>query len=44
MQEEFFGLNRMISGKEVSRDVPINENLYTEFVKDFEHTYFKASV
>ena len=29
------------SGKEVSRDVPINENLYTEFVKDFEHTYFK---
>ena len=29
------------SGKEVSRDVPINENLYTEFVKEFEHTYFK---
>ena len=29
------------SGKEVSRDVPINERLYTEFVKDFEHTYFK---
>tara|TARA_Y100000310_G_scaffold294965_1_gene325872 strand:+ start:1093 stop:1683 length:591 start_codon:yes stop_codon:yes gene_type:complete len=29
------------SGKEVSRDKPINENLYTEFVKDFEHTYFK---
>ena len=29
------------SGKEVSRDVPINESLYTEFVKDFEHTYFK---
>ena len=29
------------SGKEVSRDIIINENLYTEFVKDFEHTYFK---
>ena len=29
------------SGNEVSRDIPINETLYTEFVKDFEHTYFK---
>ena len=29
------------SGREVSRDIPINESLYTEFVKDFEHTYFK---
>ena len=29
------------SGKETVRDIPINENLYTEFVKDFEHTYFK---
>ena len=29
------------SGKEVVRDKPIDENLYTEFVKDFEHTYFK---
>ena len=29
------------TGKEVSRDVAINEKLYTEFVKDFEHTYFK---
>ena len=29
------------SGKEVSRDISINENLYIEFVKDFEHTYFK---
>ena len=29
------------SGKEVSRDIIINENLYTEFVKDFEHTYLK---
>ena len=29
------------SGNEVSRDIPINENLYTEFVKDFEHTYFR---
>ena len=29
------------SGKEVSRDVAIQEEKYTEFVKDFEHTYFK---
>ena len=29
------------SGREVSRDVPIDESLYTEFVNDFEHTYFK---
>ena len=29
------------SGKEFSRDIPIDENLYTEFVKEFEHTYFK---
>ena len=29
------------SGKEFSRDIPIDETLYTEFVKDFEHTYFK---
>ena len=29
------------SGKEFSRDILINENLYTDFVKDFEHTYFK---
>ena len=29
------------SGKEVSRDKPINESQYTEFIKDFEHTYFK---
>ena len=29
------------SGKEVSRDKQIDESLYTEFVKDFEHTYFK---
>ena len=29
------------SGKEVSRDVAIDEEKYTEFVKDFEHTYFK---
>ena len=29
------------AGKEVSRDKPIDESLYTEFVKDFEHTYFK---
>ena len=29
------------SGKEVTRDVQIDEHKYTEFVKDFEHTYFK---
>ena len=29
------------SGKEVSRDVIIDESKYTEFVKDFENTYFK---
>ena len=29
------------TGKEVSRDVAIQEEKYTEFVKDFEHTYFK---
>ena len=29
------------SGKEFLRDKILNENLYTEFVKDFEHTYFK---
>ena len=29
------------SGKEFVRDKILDENLYTEFVKDFEHTYFK---
>ena len=29
------------NGKEAARDKMINESLYTEFVKDFEHTYFK---
>ena len=29
------------SGNEVSRDKSINECLYTEFVRDFDHTYFK---
>ena len=29
------------TGKEVSRDKHIDESLYTEFVKDFEKTYFK---
>ena len=29
------------SGKEALRDKPIDESAYTEFVKDFEHTYFK---
>ena len=28
-------------GKEISRDKELDENLYTEFVKDFEYTYFK---
>ena len=29
------------TGIEVSRDVMIDESQYTEFVKEFEHTYFK---
>jgi len=29
------------SGKETIRDKILDETLYTEFVKDFEHTYFK---
>ena len=29
------------SGKEVMRDKQINEDAYTEFVKEFENTYFK---
>tara|TARA_B100001123_G_C14716367_1_gene791250 strand:- start:44 stop:634 length:591 start_codon:yes stop_codon:yes gene_type:complete len=29
------------TGKEVVRDKNLDETLYTEFVKDFEHTYFK---
>ena len=29
------------TGIEVSRDVTIDESKYTEFVKDYEHTYFK---
>ena len=29
------------SGKESARDKTLDETLYTEFVKDFEHTYFK---
>ena len=29
------------TGIEVSRDIKINEVEYTEFVKEFEHTYFK---
>ena len=29
------------SGKDVSRDIKIDESKYTEFVKDFSHTYFK---
>ena len=28
-------------GKEATRDKMLDETLYTEFVKDFEHTYFK---
>jgi hypothetical protein len=30
------------SGKEVSRDVNINEAEYSEFIPDYENTYFKA--
>ena len=29
------------SGKEVSRDVRIDEKKYTEFISDFRNTYFK---
>ena len=29
------------SGNEVSRDININESDYSEFVPDFENTYFK---
>jgi len=29
------------SGKEVSRDVIINEESYSEFIKEYENTYFK---
>ena len=29
------------SGKEFKRDKSLDESLYTEFVKDYEHTYFK---
>ena len=29
------------TGKETKRDKPIDENAYTEFVKEFDHTYFK---
>ena len=29
------------SGKEAKRDKAINESAYTEFVKDYDHTYFK---
>ena len=29
------------TGKEVSRDVEINESDYSEFIKDYENTYFK---
>ena len=29
------------SGQEVSRDVKIDESRYTEFIKEFKHTYFK---
>tara|TARA_B100000686_G_scaffold288015_1_gene313843 strand:+ start:85 stop:684 length:600 start_codon:yes stop_codon:yes gene_type:complete len=29
------------TGKEAKRDTAINESEYTEFIKDYEHTYFK---
>ena len=31
------------SGKEVTRDVMIDESAYSEFIKDYENTYFKCS-
>ena len=31
----------MRSGKEVSRDIEIDESKYTELVPEFEDTYFK---
>ena len=31
----------MKKGKEVSRDVPIDESKYTQLVPEFENTYFK---
>ena len=30
------------SGKEVVRDESLDESLYSEFIKEFEHTYFKV--
>ena len=30
-----------MSGKEVSRDIPIDESKYTELMPEFENTYFK---
>ena len=41
MLEVFYWTKPNSSGKEVCRDKKIDESLYTEFVKDFEHTYFK---
>ena len=32
------------SGVEVTRDVKIDEAKYTEFVKDFQHTYFNNGI
>ena len=29
------------SGKEVSRDIEVDESAYSEFIKDYENTYFK---
>ena len=31
------------SGKEVSRDIEIEESQYSEFIKDYENTYFKEA-
>ena len=38
---DFFNRSASYNSLEVSRDVKIDESKYTEFVKDFEHTYFK---
>ena len=29
------------TGKEVSRDIKVDESQYSEFIKDYENTYFK---
>ena len=40
-QEECIGLKPDKSGKEVVRDINIDESAYSEFIPDYENTYFK---